>query len=182
MESWRLRQGEVDRLLAARHDDPFAVLGPHAVEGGVVVRALLPGAARLALADGRELARRQGPLFEDFLPDARLPLDRRRWAEGEGGAWEFDDPYAFGPSLGPLDDHLLVEGTHTRLYERLGAHVIRHQGALGVRFAVWAPNAKRVAVVGAHNGWDGRVHPMRRRLDSGLWELFIPGLDRKSVV
>ena len=181
MDSWRLPQGEVDRLLAARHDDPFAVLGPHAVAGGVVLRALLPGIARLALEGGAELPRREGPLFEAFLPDAALPLRYRLLAEGEGGSRAFDDPYAFGPALGPLDDHLLVEGTHTRLYERLGAHCIRHQGAEGVRFAVWAPGAGRVSVVGAHNGWDGRVHPMRRRVDSGLWEIFIPGLAEGAV-
>jgi 1,4-alpha-glucan branching enzyme len=179
--SWRLPQGEVDRLLAARHDAPFAVLGPHAADGGVAWRVLLPGAARLTLADGTGLPRREGPLFEGFLPGALLPLPRRLRAESDHGPWEFDDPYGFGPALGPLDDHLLLEGTHTRLYERLGAHCIRHEGVDGVRFAVWAPHALRVSVVGAHNGWDGRVHPMRRRVDSGLWELFIPGLGEGAV-
>ncbi|MDB5415281.1 MAG: 1,4-alpha-glucan branching enzyme, partial [Rubritepida sp.] len=93
-----------------------------------------------------------------------------------GRRHEIFDPYAFGPSLGPLDDHLLIEGTHRRLYERLGAHPVTHEGVAGVRFAVWAPHARRVSVVGRFNQWDGRRHPMRRRVDSGLWEIFLPGL------
>ena len=81
-----------------------------------------------------------------------------------------------GPVLGPMDDWLLLEGTHERLFDRLGAHVIEHEGERGVHFAVWAPNARRVSVVGDFNGWDGRVHPMRARGSSGIWELFVPGL------
>ena len=186
MTAWRAPQAEVDALLAARHADPFAILGPHAAPGGVVVRALVPGASTLLLQPGDggpavALPRRQDALFEGFVPGAGLPLRYALQAEAEHGPRRFDDAYRFGPTLGPLDDHLLVEGTHTSLYERLGAHVVRHEGVPGVRFAVWAPNALRVSVVGTHNGWDGRVHPMRKRVDSGLWELFIPGLAEGGV-
>ena len=97
------------------------------------------------------------------------------------GGWEFDDPFAFGPVLGALDDHLLLEGTHRRLYERLGAHPMHHDGADGVHFAVWAPNASRVSVVGDFNAWDGRRHPMRKRIDSGLWEIFAPEVGEGAV-
>ena len=97
------------------------------------------------------------------------------------GDWSYDDPYAFGPVLGPLDDHLLVEGTHRQLYERLGAQITTHEGVDGVHFAVWAPNASRVSVVGDFNDWDGRRYQMRKRIDSGLWEIFVPGVGEGAV-
>ena len=83
--------------------------------------------------------------------------------------------------LGPIDDYLLVEGTHRRLYERLGAHPMRHEGVDGVHFAVWAPQRAAVSVVGDFNGWDGRRHPMRKRIDSGLWEIFVPDIGEGAV-
>ncbi|MCC7282979.1 MAG: 1,4-alpha-glucan branching protein GlgB [Acetobacteraceae bacterium] len=183
---WRAPQPEIEALLGGRHADPFAILGPHEAEGGVVVRALVPGASRLALrrAEGGqelELPRRRDALFEGLVPGAAMPLRYTLLAETGQGVRHFEDPYRFGPMLGPLDDHLLVEGTHTRLHQRLGAHLVCHGGTRGVRFAVWAPNAARVSVVGNHNGWDGRVHPMRLRRDSGLWEIFIPGLGEGAV-
>jgi hypothetical protein len=97
-------------------------------------------------------------------------------AEGHGTTWEFDDPFRFGPVLGEMDEYLLGEGTHRRLWQVLGAHVITHEGVEGTHFAVWAPNAERVSVVGDFNIWDGRRHPMRRRGPTGVWETFIPGL------
>jgi hypothetical protein len=90
--------------------------------------------------------------------------------------WEVTDPYSFGPVLGPIDDFLIVEGTHHRLFDKLGAHVIDHEGARGVHFAVWAPNARLVSVVGDFNDWDGTRHTMRRRTDTGIWEIFLPGI------
>ena len=86
-------------------------------------------------------------------------------------------PGGFGPVLGPIDDHLMAEGSHARLFDKLGAHRIDHQGATGFHFAVWAPNARRVSVVGAFNAWDGRRNPMRPRPDAGVWETFIPDID-----
>lgn len=180
MTGWRAGAGEIAALLAARHPDPFALLGPHVVPGGVVLRAFLPGAEALeALAGGaaHPLERRDAAgFFEGLLPGASLPLAYRLRARRGADAWEVTDPYAFGPTLGPLDDHLFVEGTHARLFERLGAHPCTHEGSAGVRFAVWAPGALRVSVVGDFNAWDGRRHPMRKRVDSGLWEIFLPGL------
>src|SRR5690606_25175030 len=87
------------------------------------------------------------------------------------------DPYSFGPVLGPMDDYYIAEGSHLRLFDKLGAHLIEHEGARGFNFAVWAPNAKRVSVVGAFNDWDGRRHAMRNRRDTGIWEIFVPEIE-----
>ena len=99
----------------------------------------------------------------------------------EGHSWDFVDPYFFGPLLTDFDLHLLGEGTHYRNYERLGAHIEVHRGFRGVHFAVWAPNAQRVSVIGNFNHWDGRRHPMGNRGASGIWELFIPDLCQGEV-
>jgi 1,4-alpha-glucan branching enzyme len=180
MEPWRIPQEALDALLEARLGDPFALLGPHETAGGVVVRAFVPHAEFLDVvtADARTPLHRRhdAGFFEGLLEGASLPLAYRLAARNAGGAWEIEDPYRFGESLGPLDDHLLVEGTHRRLHERLGAHAIMHEGVAGVRFAVWAPNAERVSLVAGFNDWDRRRHQMRKRIDSGLWEIFIPGV------
>ena len=165
-------------LVAGLHPDPFGILGPHEQEGGAIIRVFVPGArkvsARLASGETVALKERSAPgFFEGFAP-FRPPFAYRLHAENDGGAWDWDDPYRFGPILGPMDDHLLVEGAHLQLYARLGAHKMTHEGVDGVHFSVWAPNARRVSVVGAFNQWDGRRHPLRKRIDSGLWEIFIP--------
>jgi 1,4-alpha-glucan branching enzyme len=177
--SWRAHPDEIAAIVSARHGDPFAILGPHETSAGVVVRAFVPGADRLAVEtpDGREIARleRRHPdgFFEGLTPLAP-GAPYRLAAESAAAGWRFADIYAFGPVLGPLDDHLLVEGAHRTLYERLGAHVTMHEGGAGTRFAVWAPNARRVSVVGDFNEWDGRRAAMRKRVDSGIWEIFLP--------
>ncbi|MDZ4094316.1 MAG: 1,4-alpha-glucan branching protein GlgB, partial [Paracoccaceae bacterium] len=157
--------------------DPFAVLGLHQRGGLWVVSAFVPGADRLqVLAAGTTEARPEpgAPgLFQAVMPG---PGPYRLRAEGAGAAWEFDDPFRFGPVLGELDEYLLGEGTHRRLWQVLGAHLITHEGVAGVHFAVWAPNARRVGVVGDFNFWDGRRHPMRQRGATGVWETFVPGL------
>ncbi len=162
--------------MAGRHGDPFALLGPHELAGQRVLRAFLPGAEALealtAAGSVPVALRDPAGFFEGPVPPGPYRLRARRGAE----SWELDDPYAFGPTLGPLDDHLLVEGTHTELPDRLGAHPCLHEGIAGTRFAVWAPHARRVSVVGDFNAWDGRRHPMRKRIDSGLWEIFLPGI------
>ena len=99
----------------------------------------------------------------------------------DGHSWDFVDPYQFGPVLTDFDLHLLGEGTHYRNYERLGAHIRTHQGFRGVHFAVWAPNAQRVSVIGNFNHWDGRRHPMGNRGATGIWEIFIPDLCQGEV-
>ncbi|MDB5685865.1 MAG: 1,4-alpha-glucan branching protein GlgB, partial [Rhizorhabdus sp.] len=100
----------------------------------------------------------------------------RYHASNAGGDWRVGDPYSFGPVLGPMDDYFIGEGSHLRLFDRMGAHLIEHEGASGIHFAVWAPNAKRVSVVGLFNVWDGRRDVMRLRRDTGIWEIFVPDL------
>jgi 1,4-alpha-glucan branching enzyme len=179
---------EIHALLGGRHADPFRVLGPHRtfVEGKtwIAIRALVPDAETVsALIEERggwrtePLARVDpGGFFEGLFPGDRLPRYRLRARHASGVTWDFDDPYRFGVVLGELDLHLLGEGTHYRSFDRLGAHRWTIDGVEGVFFAVWAPNADRVSVVGSFNGWDGRRHPMRNRGASGFWELFVPGL------
>ena len=101
---------------------------------------------------------------------------RLRFHFADGADWERDDPYRFLPTLGELDLHLIGEGTHERLWEVLGAHPRQHEGVAGVAFAVWAPNARSVRVVGDFDRWDGRLYPMRSLGASGVWELFVPGI------
>ena len=179
-EDWRARDEDVNGIAAARHGDPFSVLGLHLIDGGAVVRAFVPGAERLeVLRDGEpdfELERRNWDFFEGFLPGIASRFSYRLRASNLGGSWELTDPYAFSPVLGSMDDYLIVEGTHRQLYGRLGAHIVTHEGVAGTLFAVWAPQALRVSVVGDFNKWDGRLHQMRKRVDSGLWELFAPGV------
>ena len=165
----------VARLLSASHDDPFSVLGPHRHGAQTWVTAIDPGADLLcAVLNGKEypLERVEGALFSGRVPDG---TPYRLHGRGMGGEWNYDDAYRFGPVLTDLDEYLLGEGTHLRLWEALGAHVMEHEGTQGTHFAVWAPNARRVSVVGAFNAWDGRRHPMRRRGATGVWEIFIPG-------
>ncbi len=178
-----LPDAEIDLLRAARHGDPFAVLGPHAGDDGRVwLRAFLPGATRvevLARADDTAAAeltpRHADGFFEGLLthaPDAyRL---RAHWSDGATSVLE--DPYRFPPVLGDTDTWLLAEGTHQRPYEVLGAATRELLGVAGTAFAVWAPNASRVSVVGDFNHWDGRRHPMRLRRECGVWEIFLPGV------
>jgi 1,4-alpha-glucan branching enzyme len=177
----------IDAIVEARHGDAFGVLGPHEEAGALMVRAFVPGAERLELlVEGQpplSLPRiREAGFFEGRVTGGKAgKLVYRLRAGNEGGEWEFDDPYRFGPYLGEIDSYLMREGTHRRLYEKLGAHLIEHEGVKGVHFAVWAPDASRVAVVGSFNDWDGRRHPMRRHLDTGVWSIFIPGLGEGGI-
>jgi 1,4-alpha-glucan branching enzyme len=170
----------LESLLTGRHDDPFSLLGPHAGPKGTFARALIPGAEKAEAHDlaGKSLGRlsRKDPrgLFEGTIAGPPQPLKYR--AQGGGAEWWITDPYSFGPVLGPIDDFLMAQGTHVRLYDKMGAHPISHEGAHGVHFAVWAPNAQRVSVVGDFNDWDGRRHQMRHRQDVGVWEIFIPDI------
>jgi len=177
---WTLPAAEVEAIISGRHGDPFAVLGLHEAGTEWVARAFVPGAEELEVLDrdGKRLVwlprRHAAGFFEGPLPvSGRQTLGYL--ARNQGGSWTVIDPYLLGPVLGPLDDHYIGEGNHLRLHDRLGAHPMRHEGHEGVHFAVWAPNASRVSVVGDFNGWDGRRHVMRKRRDTGVWEIFIPG-------
>jgi 1,4-alpha-glucan branching enzyme len=167
-------------LLAGRLTDPFAVLGPHKSRDKVVVRAFLPGAEQVqAVApdgDGvlANLSDDTHPgLFVGTLKADRPYRLRIRWPDA---VQETEDPYAFGLVLGDLDLHLFSEGSHWELARRFGAHELEFEGVRGVAFSVWAPNARRVSVIGDFNSWDGRRHPMRLRHQAGVWELFVPRL------
>lgn len=182
----RLSNADVEALSAGEHSDPFAVLGLHRLDGAWVARALVHGANTLdaVTCDGRFL----GPLtrigdaglFESKPFRERPEIGSYRASQG-AQSWTVVDPYLFGPVLGPLDDYYAAEGSHLRLYDKLGAHVIVHEGVAGVHFAVWAPNARRVSVIGEFNAWDGRCHVMRRRLGTGIHEIFLPGVSAGAV-
>ena len=179
-----MTRATIDALARGRHADPFAVLGPHEVDGGVVIRVFRPHAAGIeivtAAADPPRTCQRVHPegLYEIVIPgETRDGFDYRlRVTWSDGSVSELDDVYRYGPVLTDFDFHLLGEGTHYRVYDRLGARTITHGIRSGVHFAVWAPNAQRVSVVGDFNGWDGRVHPMRAFRPAGYWEIFLPDL------
>ncbi|MHB1320187.1 MAG: 1,4-alpha-glucan branching protein GlgB [Acidithiobacillus ferrivorans] len=165
-------------ICAARHPDPFAWLGQHVAGQQSVRRAFLPGAFRVEIQTPKGW-RAMEPIHSAgvFVHQGEaLPLPYRlRW-EDRHGLHEHYDPYVFGPVLGDLEVYLFGEGRLYEAYHHLGAHRRQHEGVDGVSFAVWAPNAERVSVVGDFNDWDGRFHPMRARGLSGLWELFVPDL------
>ncbi|EBA10028.1 1,4-alpha-glucan branching protein GlgB [Sagittula stellata] len=182
-----IETADADRLLSGQHADPFSVLGMHDVDGGIVVRVLRPGVAGVEVLD-RKTGRAAATLerVRDDLFAGVIPRRKKRFAytlrmsEGDE-TWVEEDPYGFGPVMGEIDEYLLGEGTHGQLWQALGAHVIEHGGVMGTHFAVWAPNARRVSVVGGFNGWDGRRHVMRRRGQTGVHEIFLPGEGEGTV-
>ncbi len=167
-------------MLDGTHADPFSLLGIHEGPQGAFARAVLPGAESAEAHDlsGKKLGKLQcvdhRGLFEGKVKGHRQPVKYRCTAAAH--EWWVCDAFSFGPVLGPVDDLLIAEGTHFRLFDKLGAHCIAHEGARGVHFAVWAPNAAHLALVGDFNDWDHRRHPMRSRKDIGVWEIFIPDL------
>jgi 1,4-alpha-glucan branching enzyme len=173
---------DIDALLALRLGDPHRLLGAHPSDGGVVVRAFRPAAERIVVRteafEPVDLARRHpAGLFEGEVAGAELPLRYELEVHyPDGSTYALRDPYAFPPTLGELDLHLAGEGRHEELYEKLGAHPREIDGAAGTAFAVWAPGARGVSVVGDFNSWDGRLHAMRSLGSSGIWELFVPGV------
>ncbi len=172
--------GEMTRISEARHHDPFSVLGRHPDGDQVVLRVFNPHATEMLIAEGGlPLERLPGSAFFQWRGDgARLP-ERYRLIWRDEAHYEHiaHDPYAYGSQLPDFDLHLFGEGRHRNVYRFFGAHPQEIEGVAGTRFAVWAPNAERVSVVGDFNRWDGRCHPMRVRGGSGVWELFIPDLE-----
>ena len=181
-------EADIDRIVHADHHDPFAVLGMHAEVQGktktIVVRTFQPHARSVSVIDTAsgevvaELERIRAEGF--FLGPIKGRQERFRYRlrilpHNGDEEYEIEDPYRFGPILGQLDMHLLAEGRHLRAFDKIGSHSATIDNVVGATFAVWAPNARKVSVVGDFNGWDGRVHPMRNRNECGMWEIFIPG-------
>ena len=192
---------QIDALLSAHHSDPFALLGPHPIDGNWTVRFFLPWAAEACVSlsppaiEGATLPAakvtdavqlRPEGFFEATWPSNQSgpPAASSYKIQGRthyGESFEIYDPYAFPCVLTEFDLYLMGEGRHYDTYQKLGAHVITLEGVRGVHFAVWAPSARRVSIVGDFNRWDGRVHPMRARGSSGIWEIFIPELDEGAI-
>src|SRR6266404_5095468 len=179
-----LPPAELSSFLAGTHSDPFRILGPHRSKGGLVIRTFRPDAQKIDIVLDQqskepiaaEKFHRDG-FFCAMLPDATRDLGYHfRVTSWDGSELVMRDPYGYGPILGEVDLHLFAEGQHWQIYEKFGAHLQTMGDTAGVHFAVWAPNAQRVSVVGDFNGWDGRVNPMRKLIGSGVWELFLPGV------
>ncbi len=185
-----LDAGALHALLQATHGDPFAILGLHAWGARQVVRVFRPDAESVRILPAEKLSKaarwkpvelsktEQSGLFEILLENLTAPLRylvEVTYKSGEVSA-PFQDPYTFERVFSGFDAHLFAEGQHWNLYERMGAHLMQLEGVSGTVFQVWAPNAKRVSVVGDFNGWDGRIYPLRKLVECGVWELFIPGI------
>jgi|HubBroStandDraft_5_1064220.scaffolds.fasta_scaffold11417_3 1,4-alpha-glucan branching enzyme len=192
---------DIELLARGEHSDPFAVLGPHWIEQDgkhlLAIRVFRPNAAEVTVLWGTKAEPQHAiRIHPEGLFEARIPATgvakpqneavppnvyRLQIRFSDGNVFETSDPYVFPPLLTEYDLYLSGEGTHYQKYEKLGAHVREVAGVRGVQFGVWAPNARRVSVVGNFNFWDGRVHPMRHRGSSGIWELFIPGLNEGEL-
>ncbi|MDM9648860.1 1,4-alpha-glucan branching protein GlgB [Rhizobium sp. S163] len=176
---WEISADEIAAILAGAHSNPFAVLGVHKSGSVYVARCFIPGAEEVTAMslDGTAigdlaLQHPDGFFAGTISVNKQVPV-RYRARRGDA-EWAVTDPYSFGPVLGPMDDYYAREGSDLRLFDKMGAHWIKHEGAQGIHFAVWAPNAQRVSVVGDFNNWDGRRHVMRLRSGAGIWEIFAP--------
>jgi len=176
---WEISADEIAAILAGAHSNPFAVLGVHKSGSVYVARCFIPGAEEVTAMslDGTaigdlSLQHPDGFFAGTISVNKQVPV-RYRARRGDA-EWAVTDPYSFGPVLGPMDDYYAREGSDLRLFDKMGAHWIKHEGAQGIHFAVWAPNAQRVSVVGDFNNWDGRRHVMRLRSGAGIWEIFAP--------
>lgn len=176
----------IEAIVTGNHGRPFDVLGPHPNEEETIVRVYLPYAAQVTLL-AQDTAYPMTRIHPIGLFECRLPIPDPAFAyqlqliTDQGDALTLEDPYRFPPTLSDFDTHLMAEGTHQKIYEQQGAHLIEREGVAGVRFRVWAPNALRVSVVGDFNRWDGRRHPMAFHHGTGVWELFIPGLAERTL-
>ncbi len=175
---------EIAALLHGAHADPFRVLGPHGAGEDLVIRVFRPEAREVQIVAANDATQifPAERLHIEGLYQAAVPKETRAFSylvkviAFDGSEQTFRDPYSYGPIMGEMDLHLFAEGNDKKLYEKFGAHLREIGGDRGVSFVVWAPNAARVSVVGDFNVWDGRMHPMRKLLASGVWEIFIPGV------
>ncbi|MEA3548610.1 MAG: 1,4-alpha-glucan branching protein GlgB [Thermodesulfobacteriota bacterium] len=180
---------ELDKVIASDHHDPFVVLGLHVIEHeptSAIIRTFLPLADSVRLVVGDEkrdmYKMREEGLYEIIVPDYCEPFDYYYEATCyDQSIREIRDPYRFHPQLSEFDCHLFSKGTHYQIYDKLGAHQTEINGIEGTIFRVWAPAARRVSVLGDFNYWDGRVHQMRVLGNSGIWELFIPGIGQNDI-
>ncbi|WP_256839545.1 1,4-alpha-glucan branching protein GlgB [Ornithinimicrobium faecis] len=179
-----LAEREVELLLRGLHRDPHSLLGAHPHDGGITIRTLRPLAESVTvlLAEGERhpMHHETHGIWTAVLPRTDIPDYRLEVSWGDGVGHQQDDPYRFLPTLGEMDRHLISEGRHEQLWKVLGAHLRAYDGPMGqvrgTSFAVWAPNARGVHVVGDFNQWDNTAHPMRVLGDSGIWEIFVPGV------
>ncbi|MDP9417975.1 MAG: 1,4-alpha-glucan branching protein GlgB [Actinomycetota bacterium] len=176
----QIGRNELDRLVGGAHHDPHSILGPHPGAAGVTLRVLRPWATSVTAVVGEqrhELTHEHAGVWVTVLPGTDVP-DYRLDVSYDGATVRQDDPYRFLPTLGEVDLHLLGEGRHEQLWQVLGAHVRTYAAPfgdiVGTSFAVWAPSAQGIRVIGDFNSWDGRAHPMRSLGASGVWELFVP--------
>jgi 1,4-alpha-glucan branching enzyme len=181
---------DIERIIQTEHSDPHSVLGAHPVQinrqTGLILRLFHPDALSAEVLVGEETIPTQRlesqGIFWLWMPGRSLPMEYKVRFHFHGSAtWTVDSPYRFMPTLGDQDLHYLGEGKHYNLYDKMGAHPRQIDGIPGVSFAVWAPNAKRVSLIGDFNNWDGRVYPMRSMGTSGIWELFVPGLEQGGL-
>jgi 1,4-alpha-glucan branching enzyme len=176
---WKTGGPEIEAIINGRHSDPFKILGLHPVGKSWIARAFIPGAEKVVAQslDGKvlgELTRsHDAGFFEGKVKSSKQQVLQFACSNAQA-SWTVSDPYSIGPVLGPQDDYFMAEGNHLRLYDKLGAHPLKMDGVEGVHFAVWGPNAERVSVVGDFNNWDGRRHVMRKRMEVGVWEIFVP--------
>jgi 1,4-alpha-glucan branching enzyme len=180
-------------LVEGRHENPFEILGPHEVEDAgrrlLAVRAFLPQSTQAWVVDAAHGSRPMRRIHPAGLYEAICPLPENsesssymlKITDNKGSQTTVHDPYSFSPLLGELDLHLLGEGRHWNCYRCLGAQLRSVGGVAGTNFAVWAPNATGVSLVGDFNNWDGRLHPMRKHIPGGIWELFVPGLSEGTI-
>ncbi|MGK4583043.1 1,4-alpha-glucan branching protein GlgB [Kitasatospora sp. HPMI-4] len=179
-----LPPAEIDRLLRGEHHDPHSLLGAHVTAEGIAIRVLRPFAERVVVETEHgpaELTHLQGGLFTGLLPGRVIPPYHLLVTYPGGGPLVQHDGYRTRPTLGEFDLHLISEGRHEQLWRALGAHVRTVDGVQGTAFAVWAPNAVGVRLIGDFNHWDGTGHPMRSLGSSGVWELFVPDLGEGTM-
>ncbi len=178
----------VDELMNGLSKDPHALLGMHSDDDSLVIRVYNPHSKSITVRDVHTsetfpmtLVDERGLFEYQFLGDKKPFAYELDHITQEGITYTVADPYAFWPTVSDYDLYLFNQGNHHRIYEKLGCHLCENNGITGASFAVWAPSAQRVSVVGSFNQWDGRIHPMRRMGSTGVWELFIPGLSKGDL-
>ena len=176
---------DIIKIIEAKHHDPFAILGRQQKNQKPVIRVFIPYAESIRIGEnGPEMQRIPGTDVFEYFPTAKDAIPEHyqlAWTDKNGGEHLNYDPYTFGQVLPDFDQYLFGEGRHWHIYQKLGSHLHTVDGVDGVSFAVWAPNAQRVSVIGEFNHWDGRCHPMRNLGNSGIWEIFVPDLGEGSL-